>query len=176
MPPGRDPRDESPIKDLAPDAWKELPALPVFQARLQAGSSVPVKAALLDQNKIVSGIGNWVRRTLVFELAAEAFASNPPTHSPIHSPTHSPIRPPSQPTHPPTTPQVADEVLYQSKVDPAKKCTTLTAQEIQAIHHNIHYVCETACHANAQSETFPPDWLFHFRWTNKAKVCSSMND
>lgn len=132
LPPGKSPEEEAPVRDLAPDAWKELPPLHVFQPLLQggkSGSGLPVKAALLDQNKIVSGVGNWV----------------------------------------------ADEVLYQAKVDPAKKCSALSNTEIQAIHDKIHYVCDTACQANAQSEAFPPEWLFHFRWTNKAKASTLLS-
>lgn len=117
-----DPRTESPLKELAPDAWMERPDLAVFAERLK-GTEIPVKAALLDQNRIVCGVGNWV----------------------------------------------ADEVLFQAGVDPAKKCSVLKEEEVRRVWEMLAHVCETACAVYGRSEAFPSDWLFHFRWAKSKK-------
>ena len=54
-----DPLASPPLSALAPDAWLTLPPVPAFAAAL-AARSMPIKALLLDQNKVVSGIGNWL--------------------------------------------------------------------------------------------------------------------
>lgn len=63
---------QPPLKDLAPDAWKELPPLDTFTQKLQEGTgNLAVKAALLDQNKIVCGIGNWVGDEVLFQAQVD---------------------------------------------------------------------------------------------------------
>ena len=62
-----DPREEEPISKLAPDPtmWnKSVP--PSFVAALQ-GLRTNVKAALLDQEKLVSGVGNWVADEVLYQ-------------------------------------------------------------------------------------------------------------
>nr|QDO16445.1 formamidopyrimidine-DNA glycosylase [Crypthecodinium cohnii] len=53
------PRSEPPICHLAPDPLVELPRLDVF-CEVLSKSNMPVKAVLLDQTKLVAGVGNWV--------------------------------------------------------------------------------------------------------------------
>ncbi|KAJ1960309.1 hypothetical protein IWQ62_004280 [Dispira parvispora] len=59
---------------------------------------------------------------------------------------------------------IADEILYQSAVHPQQYTHTLTPGELQALHRNTVYVCETATKVNADHTQFPSDWLFHVRW------------
>lgn len=118
----RDPRMETPLKELAPDAWKERPSLEVFREKLKE-TDIAIKAALLDQGRVLSGLGNWV----------------------------------------------SDEVLFQAKVDPARRCKALTEGEVRRVWESVKYVCATACAANARSEGFPPGWLFHYRWAKSKK-------
>jgi formamidopyrimidine-DNA glycosylase len=117
-----DPRTEAPLKELAPDAWKQRPSLEVFGGKLKE-TDIAIKAALLDQGRVVCGLGNWV----------------------------------------------CDEVLFQAKVDPAKKSKALTEEEVRRVWESVEYVCATACAANARSEEFPPGWLFHCRWAKTKK-------
>ncbi|KAJ3106859.1 hypothetical protein HDU96_008071 [Phlyctochytrium bullatum] len=63
---------------------------------------------------------------------------------------------------------VADEVLYNAKIHPAQRTQTLLDTELQALHESIQHVIRTACDVNADSDQFPPTWLFHYRW-DKAK-------
>ena len=62
---------------------------------------------------------------------------------------------------------IADEVLYQARVHPETSCAALSDTQVAALHHNLSHVVTTACSADAESDNFPADWLFHFRWTGK---------
>ena len=64
---------------------------------------------------------------------------------------------------------VADEVLYQARLHPELKANSLTDSQIQQLHEAIGQVPEAAVEAEADSEKFPPDWLFHVRWEGKRK-------
>ncbi|KAJ3370480.1 hypothetical protein GGF31_004070 [Allomyces arbusculus] len=59
---------------------------------------------------------------------------------------------------------IADEVLYLSKVHPARRCHTLTRTDLDAIHAQIVAVNQIAIEANANATEFPNHWLFHRRW------------
>ncbi|CAF1012498.1 unnamed protein product [Adineta ricciae] len=64
---------------------------------------------------------------------------------------------------------IADEILYQSHLHPRKRLNTLTDDQLKSLHKNIDYVIRTAVDAGG-SHKFPPEWLFHFRWTNKRET------
>mmetsp|Transcript_96172 Transcript_96172/g.200899 ORF Transcript_96172/g.200899 Transcript_96172/m.200899 type:complete len:372 (-) Transcript_96172:269-1384(-) len=53
------PLEQPPISSLAPDPLVSLPPLKHFSEVLST-STMPVKALLLDQSKLVCGVGNWV--------------------------------------------------------------------------------------------------------------------
>mmetsp|Transcript_42402 Transcript_42402/g.76979 ORF Transcript_42402/g.76979 Transcript_42402/m.76979 type:complete len:327 (+) Transcript_42402:33-1013(+) len=57
-----------PISTLAPDPVQELPSLEVFVEKM-AASSMPVKGLLLNQEALVSGVGNWVADEVLFHAA-----------------------------------------------------------------------------------------------------------
>jgi formamidopyrimidine-DNA glycosylase len=59
---------------------------------------------------------------------------------------------------------VADEVLYQARLDPRRNVTTLTTEEVARLHKALGTVVHEAVRVNAMSERFPKDWLFHRRW------------
>lgn len=61
-----DPLNTSPIKDLAPDALLAPPAVAAFSAALQPVTCA-VKALLLDQNRVVSGVGNWIADEVCYQ-------------------------------------------------------------------------------------------------------------
>ena len=63
-----DPEREEPWRSLAPDALLDLPSTAAFGAKLASSSSV-IKAMLLDQNKLISGVGNWVADEVLFQAA-----------------------------------------------------------------------------------------------------------
>ncbi|KAK9826769.1 hypothetical protein WJX81_007673 [Elliptochloris bilobata] len=60
---------------------------------------------------------------------------------------------------------VADEVLYQARIHPEQKASTLTAEQASALHEQLQGVLQVAVKAGADSEKYPPGWLFHQKWT-----------
>ncbi len=64
---------------------------------------------------------------------------------------------------------IADEILYQSHLHPRKRLNTLNNEQLKILYKNIDYVIRTAVDAGG-SHQFPPEWLFHFRWTNKRET------
>lgn len=64
---------------------------------------------------------------------------------------------------------IADEILYQSHLHPRKRLNTLNEDQMNLLYKNIDYVIRTAVDAGG-SEKFPPQWLFHYRWTNKRET------
>jgi formamidopyrimidine-DNA glycosylase len=59
---------------------------------------------------------------------------------------------------------VADEVLYQAKLHPEQYCDEFNDEQIKNLYKSIRYVCQTAVDKLGDSDEFPDDWLFHFRW------------
>ena len=90
-----------------------------------------IKAALLDQEKIFSGIGNWV----------------------------------------------ADETLYHAKIHPSTPCCNIAHNEyyLRALCSSLVMVINTAVEVGADSDRFPADWLFHYRWNKKHKILPNGN-
>jgi formamidopyrimidine-DNA glycosylase len=54
-----DSANNAPLTKLAPDALLELPSLEAFTALMQQQRR-SLKAVLLDQDRVLCGIGNWV--------------------------------------------------------------------------------------------------------------------
>ncbi len=63
---------------------------------------------------------------------------------------------------------IADEVLYQARVAPARRADTLTAAEARRVRTALRSVITTAVHARSDSDRFPRSWLFHDRWGRQA--------
>jgi formamidopyrimidine-DNA glycosylase len=59
---------------------------------------------------------------------------------------------------------IADEVLYQAKIDPRRRANTLTSEEAKRLRRRLKSVVETAVRANAAAARLPRTWLFHRRW------------
>ena len=59
---------------------------------------------------------------------------------------------------------IADEVLYQARIDPRRPARTLSAAEASRLRRRLHAVLTTAVNANADSDRYPKTWLFHRRW------------
>jgi len=109
--------NESPVSDLAPDAYLDLPPLDRFISLIRQKSTA-IKALLLDQNAVCSGIGNWI----------------------------------------------VDEVLYQSAIHPETRCDAVDDISLERLHKAIIYVIGLAVKVEAESDKFPKNWLFHYRW------------
>lgn len=63
---GPDPTVAPPISALAPDPLTSMPPLDDFAAML-AKTAVAVKAALLDQGRVVCGVGNWMADEVLYQ-------------------------------------------------------------------------------------------------------------
>jgi formamidopyrimidine-DNA glycosylase len=59
---------------------------------------------------------------------------------------------------------IADEVLYQAKIDPRRRASDLSEAEAKAIRAKLRHVCAFAVKVNAEKSKFPKSWLFHTRW------------
>jgi formamidopyrimidine-DNA glycosylase len=65
---------------------------------------------------------------------------------------------------------VADEVLYQARIDPRKPARALAADEVRRLRAKLRSVLATAVRAGADSDRYPRTWLFHRRWERDAPV------
>ena len=63
---------------------------------------------------------------------------------------------------------IADEVLYQARLSPHRPARSLSPIEVRRLRDRLHDVVARAVAANAESERFPPSWLFHTRWGRRA--------
>jgi formamidopyrimidine-DNA glycosylase len=68
---------------------------------------------------------------------------------------------------------MADEILFQARVDPRRRAGTLSSQELSRIRSKMISVSKIAVKAGADSGKFPKNWLFHHRWGKKAGHVSS---
>ena len=59
---------------------------------------------------------------------------------------------------------IADEVLYQARLDPRRRTDSLTSEEVRRLRTKLRHVIRTAVDANADKARFPKTWLFHHRW------------
>ena len=59
---------------------------------------------------------------------------------------------------------IADEALYQARIDPRRRASTLTHAESARLRRRLHAIVVTAVRARANSDRFPRSWLFHRRW------------
>ena len=58
---------------------------------------------------------------------------------------------------------VADEVLYQAALHPEQPANSLNEHQTSQLHHHLKSVPVTAIDADANSDNFPKDWLFHHK-------------
>ncbi|GJP69073.1 hypothetical protein CLOP_g25697, partial [Closterium sp. NIES-67] len=62
---------------------------------------------------------------------------------------------------------LADEVLYQARLHPETPTALLSDAHCTALHSAIHQVVAASVDVDADSDRFPPSWLFHVRWAKK---------
>jgi formamidopyrimidine-DNA glycosylase len=59
---------------------------------------------------------------------------------------------------------MADEILYQSEIDPRRLAAELDDRELARIRRVLARVVKKSVAVNAVKSGFPPSWLFHRRW------------
>ncbi|CAE6527285.1 unnamed protein product [Rhizoctonia solani] len=69
---------------------------------------------------------------------------------------------------------VADEILFQSRIHPEQRASTLSDAQLQTMYDQTKSVCETAVAVNADSSLFPKHWLFRYRWGKGEKNKTDM--
>ncbi len=65
---------------------------------------------------------------------------------------------------------IADEVLYQARIDPRRDVPSLTADEVKRLRSRLVSVVRRACDVNADKASFPKSWLFHHRWGKNSEA------
>ncbi len=63
---------------------------------------------------------------------------------------------------------IADEILYQARLDPRRAADQLDEAEIRALHRKMKAVVRKAVAVDADKSRFPRTWLFHRRWGKQA--------
>ncbi len=59
---------------------------------------------------------------------------------------------------------IADEVLYQARLDPRRAAGSLDAEACRRLHAALDAVIRHAVSVDADKARFPESWLFHHRW------------
>ncbi|MCU0728464.1 MAG: hypothetical protein MUE73_22215 [Planctomycetes bacterium] len=59
---------------------------------------------------------------------------------------------------------IADEVLYQARIDPRRPASSLALEEAKRLRARLIVIVRQAVSVDADSDRFPPHWLFHRRW------------
>jgi formamidopyrimidine-DNA glycosylase len=59
---------------------------------------------------------------------------------------------------------IADEVLYQARIDPRRNAGSLNVAETETLRKKLRLVVRKAVEADADKDRFPRGWLFHRRW------------
>ncbi|EFX01148.1 formamidopyrimidine-DNA glycosylase [Grosmannia clavigera kw1407] len=64
---------------------------------------------------------------------------------------------------------VGDEVLFQARLHPEQYCDEFDGAQVKQLYTSICHVCRTAVDLLGDSDRFPDDWLFHYRWGKGSK-------
>ena len=71
---------------------------------------------------------------------------------------------------------IADEVLYQARIDPRRPAQSLDKNESRSLYRSIRKVIELAVKVDAQKDQFPKTWLFHHRWGKQSAATTARGE
>ena len=71
---------------------------------------------------------------------------------------------------------IADEVLYQARIDPRRPARSLTSQEIARLRAKLASVVRLAVSVQSDSDRYPRTWLFHHRWGRNAAAVTARGE
>lgn len=71
---------------------------------------------------------------------------------------------------------IADEVLYQARIAPNRRASSLSRAEGSRLRAALRSVVGTAVAARADSDRFPKSWLFHHRWGRDAAAMTARGE
>jgi formamidopyrimidine-DNA glycosylase len=63
---------------------------------------------------------------------------------------------------------IADEVLYQARLDPRRRADSLSPSEATRLRARLRSVVAFSVRVQSDSERYPRTWLFHYRWGRRA--------
>jgi formamidopyrimidine-DNA glycosylase len=59
---------------------------------------------------------------------------------------------------------IADEVLYQARLDPRRAARSLSREEATRLRARLSAVVALSVRVRSDSDRYPRSWLFHYRW------------
>lgn len=65
---------------------------------------------------------------------------------------------------------IADEVLYQARIDPRRRADSLSEAEAKRVRSCLKRIIEKAVAVDAEKKHFPRAWLFHRRWGKNSEA------
>jgi formamidopyrimidine-DNA glycosylase len=68
---------------------------------------------------------------------------------------------------------IADEVLYQARLDPRRPARSLTDAEIARMRTALKKVIDTSVRLSNDSDRYPRGWLFHRRWGKNPRAVTT---
>ena len=71
---------------------------------------------------------------------------------------------------------IADEVLYQARIDPRRRARDLDEREAKRLRTVLRRVVEAAVAVDAESSRYPARWLFHRRWGRRAEATTARGE
>jgi len=71
---------------------------------------------------------------------------------------------------------IADEVLYQARIDPRRRAGTLADHEIRRLRDRLRSVIAVSVRARNDSDRYPRAWLFHDRWGKNPKAYTARGE
>ena len=71
---------------------------------------------------------------------------------------------------------IADEVLYQAGIDPRRRASSLSEEELRRVRDKIRSIVAFAVRVGSDSDRFPRRWLFHDRWGKSDMAMTSRGD
>jgi len=71
---------------------------------------------------------------------------------------------------------IADEVLYQARLDPRRRAASLGDPEIRRMRNALGRIVRRAVHADADKRRFPRTWLVHDRWGKREMAQTSRGE
>jgi formamidopyrimidine-DNA glycosylase len=71
---------------------------------------------------------------------------------------------------------IADEVLYQAGLDPRRRASSLSSEEVGRLRARLRAIVQRAVAVDADSSRFPRRWLFHRRWGRKEGAHTSRGE
>ena len=71
---------------------------------------------------------------------------------------------------------IADEVLYQARIDPHRLASELESDDVKRLRARLSAVVRKACDVGADDSRFPRTWLFHVRWGKRRGATTRRGD